>query len=578
FIAEATGQRGQWGLTQDNFGRIYFNSNSDFLRTNPLPESLASRNPNFPSTAGLGFQVLKDQTTWPGHPTPGVNRGYDLKTLREDGSLAASTATCGPAIYRGSLFPREYRGNAFIPEPAGNLVKRVLLSEKDGVVTGDNASTTTEFWTSTDERFRPVNAFSGPDGALYVVDQYRGVIQHKHFLTHYLVANIKERNLETPFDMGRIWRIVPDKAKAASTKIPSESSLLVKLLGNENGWVRDTAQRLLVERKDASVTPQLQSMATKAKNPLAKIHALWTLEGTASVTPEVISACLKDKDPKVRATSIYLTSRAQLSELATLVEDPSVDVQIALAFQLSAFPETQKAALELAVKAGTHPLVRDAFLSGLRGRELETLQALIESRGASSPPAVVEALAQAVMAERRKERVAALISLLGRQPAKSPLQKAILSGAAGKAVATKNSSAVKLLYLESAPPELEQLALSLDAGSQPLLKALDSRLAWPNKPGVPPPPVVKPLTQGELALFETGKGVYASLCAGCHQPNGTGMQGLAPALMDSEWVLAAPEIAARILLHGLAGPIKVGSVSWNLEMPPLGAALTDEQI
>jgi mono/diheme cytochrome c family protein len=125
---------------------------------------------------------------------------------------------------------------------------------------------------------------------------------------------------------------------------------------------------------------------------------------------------------------------------------------------------------------------------------------------------------------------------------------------------------------------LQKIKSESAPGTDALVKALDGRLAWPGKPGVPPPPVVKPLTSKELALFETGKGVYNTLCVGCHQPTGAGMDGLAPALVDSEWVLGNPELLPRILLHGLAGPITVGKQSWNLEMPPLGAALTDAQI
>ncbi len=114
--------------------------------------------------------------------------------------------------------------------------------------------------------------------------------------------------------------------------------------------------------------------------------------------------------------------------------------------------------------------------------------------------------------------------------------------------------------------------------AKPLLAALDARVGWPDKPGFPPPPVIKPLTPDEQALFDGGKVLYAGLCAACHQPTGLGMPGLAPALVDSEWVLGNPKVLPRIVLHGLSGPLNVGGQTWNLEMPPLGAALSDEQI
>jgi mono/diheme cytochrome c family protein len=453
-------------------------------------------------------------------------------------------------------------------------VKRVVLEEKDATLTARNAYNKTEFWTSTDERFRPANAYTGPDGALYVADMYRGVIQHKGFLTHYLIANIKDRNLEPPFNCGRIWRIVPDGAKPAAVKLPAETAKLVEFLGNANGWARDTAQRLLVERKDTTVVPALAKLVQSGPTPIAKVHALWVLEGMGALTPDVIRAGLADKDAKVRATEVRLADPTLIPELTKLVSDPSVDVQIALAFNLSAQPQAQDAVLAIARSHGKEPLVRDALLSGLRGRELEMLDAALAKRDAAAPADILTALSQAVLNERRAPRVKSLLSVIAAQPANSPQQIALLAGAKPAAGAPKP----KLLYLDAEAPELAKIATSIDPASKPLLTALDARIAWPNKPGVPPPPVVKPLNAKEQQLFESGKALYGALCVGCHQATGSGMEGLAPPLADSDWVLGKPEVLPRILLHGLSGPVKVNGKSWSLEMPPLGAALTDEQI
>ncbi len=579
WIVEPGGpSRGQWGMTQDDYGRPYYNFNSDFLRANFVPESLYRRNPNFAASAGAGVKILNDQTCWPSHQTPGVNRGYDAKQLRADGTLATCTATCGAGIYRGGLFPKEFIGNAFIPEPAGNLVKRVIVEEKDAVLTAKNAyGANTEFLTSTDERFRPVNAYTGPDGALYITDLYRGIIQHKSFLTHYLIANILDRKLEQPFNQGRIWRIVPDGAKPQTVKLPAESAKIVDFLGHANGVVRDTAQRVLVERKDAAVAPAIAKIATNGATPLAKIHALWTLEGMAALTPDVITACLKDKDAKVRATAVRIADRTLAADLAKLTADPSVDVQIALAFSLSGFPEGQDATLTLARRSGANPLVREAIVSGLRGRELEVLEALITKSDKPAPADMLGALAQAVMNERRSARVKKFLTLVAAQPANSPAQIAMLEGAAGRN-APKGSPKVKLLYLDSESTEIATLAKIANAKAKPLVAAVDARVAWPNKPGVPPPPVIVPLTADQQKLFEVGRTVYSTLCTACHQPTGTGMDGLAPALVDSDWVLGNPDFIPRIVIHGLNGPIKVEGKTWNLEMPPLGPALSDEQI
>ncbi len=576
FIADSVPSRGQWGMAQDNYGRQYFNFNSDFLRANLVPEALYKRNPNWPGGAGGGVQIVKDQSTWPIAPTPGVNRGYDGKTLSADGKLTASTATCGAAIFRSDLFGKDYNGNAFVPEPSANLVKRFILEEKDGVITGNNVKKGEEFLASTDERFRPVNAYTGPDGALWIADMYRGVIQHKGFLTHYLVANIKDRKLEQPVNMGRIWRIVPEGAKPQTVKLPAEPAKLVAFLGHANGLVRDNAQRLLVEKKDATIVPALADLV-KSGSSLAKIHALWTLEGMGVPSPDAVKIALSDKDAKVRATAVRLADRSLAPELAKLVGDPSVDVQIALGFTASAFPETHATTVALAQSAGSNALVLDAILSGLRGRELETIQALLASPAKKAPTAILPALAGAVVNERKSARVKQLISIIAAQAANSDAQIALMEGASGK-VAPKGAPKAKLLYLESEEPALAKLAAAADAKTKSLVAALDARIAWPGKPGVPPPPVIKPLTPNEQALFDTGKQVYSTLCTACHQPNGLGMDGLAPALVDSDWVLGNADILPKIVIHGLNGAIVVNGQTWTLEMPPLGPALSDEQV
>jgi mono/diheme cytochrome c family protein/glucose/arabinose dehydrogenase len=575
WISEPFPSRGQWGMSQDDYGRLFYNFNSDLLRANLLPEVFYQRNPNFRASAGAGVQLLKDQTIWPVGPTPGVNRGYEKGALREDGSMRLASGSGGAGVYRGGIFPTEFAGNVFIPEPAANLVKRVIVSEKDAELTAKNAYENTEFLASTDERFRPVHAYTGPDGSLYIADMYRGVIQHKGFLTHYLIANIQDRKLEQPTNMGRIWRIVPEGVKPKNVKFPSETAEILPLLSDANGWVRDTAQRILVERKDASAVTALGQLAATG-SPLAKLHALWTLEGMGALAPDVVGKALSDPDAKIRAAAIRLSDRSQALTLAKLVEDPSVDVQIALAFQLSAWPEAQDALGQLLRKAGKHLMVRDAAISGLRGRELEVLEMLL-AKGKSAPRPVLSGLAQAVMAERRAARVQKLLALIAAQPANSDAQLAVLAGASGKD-APAGTSKPKLLYLDTAPGEFAQLGADANLTAKPLLTALDARIAWPNKPGVPPPPVIPPLSAAEQKLFESGKQTYTMICAACHQPNGQGMDGLAPPLVESEWAIGDANILPRVIIHGLSGPLKVNGASWNLEMPPLGAALSDEQV
>jgi mono/diheme cytochrome c family protein/glucose/arabinose dehydrogenase len=541
--------RGQWGLCQDDHGRLYFNYNSDMLRADLLPAEAFARHPLLREASSINAKLASDQTLYPAHPTPGVNRGYDSKTLRADGTLAKPTATCGALIYRGDAFPAEYRANAFVPEPAANLVKRFTMSESDGLVKATNTAKGGEFLTSTDERFRPVNACNGPDGALYLVDMYRGIIQHQSFLTHYLIANIQARKLEQPFNMGRIWRIVPEGSTSKPVKVTKD----VKFLTHENGWVRDTAQRLIVESADASAVPALKALLQN-ESPIAREHALWTLDGLAAITPDLVKTALADKSEHVRAAAARVAPRDYVFDLAA-EKHPLVLAHIAI-------KTINEAALApLLVTHGKNALIREAALTGLRGKEAAFAKTLAQTPSEGSK-AVIGALAELIALAGKAGPIADMLELAANSPEN---RDTILKGLSKS---DSKSKTVKLVWLEKEPQHLKQLKLA---------SSLANRLVWPGKPGAPAPPVIKPLTETQTALFEKGKTIYATLCAACHQPHGFGLDGLAPPLVDSEWVLGKPEVLARIVMHGLAGPVKVSGRTYNLAMPPL-PQLTDEDI
>jgi len=579
FIREGTNGFGQWGRTQDDWGRQYFNYNSDFLRTDLVFPGYYARNARLAVRSAINYQTTKDQATWPSVPTPGVNRGYQPQQLREDGTLKTCTATCGAAVYRGDLFPKEYRGNVFIPEPSGQLVKRFVMSEKDGVVAAKNAYDGVEFLTSTDERFRPVNAYTGPDGALYLIDIARGVIQHKAFVTYYLAANAQERKLEQPVTMGRIYRVVPDGSKPKATKLPKETAAIVPYLEHGNGWVRDTAQRVLVERADAAVVPAIKEIVAKGKTPQARLQALWTLEGLNALTPELLKASLEDKDVKVQVAAVRMADPSLTPNLVAAVAKANAELRLQLAFKLSGQVgnEIDQALIAL-LKKGDGPIVGEAVASGLMGRELEFLELLLKEPVADDQQLVASdilaTLTSCVMKERRGSRVARLLDLIAVQS--ESRQKALFAAAAGKAPA-KNAPAPNPIRMDGEPKVFVAYAAKATGDLKKLITRIDPQIVWPGKPGAKPLPVIPPLTPEQQALFDKGKTFYSAVCAACHQPTGTGVANLAPPLLNSEWVLGQPDRPIRIVLNGLTGPIEVAGTKFQLEMPGLGA-FGDEDI
>ena len=571
--------RGQWGLCQDDFGRLFFNYNSDMLRADLLPTEAFTRNPLLRNAMSINAKVAADQTLFPSHPTPGVNRGYDPKSLRADGTLSKPTGTCGALIYRGDAFPAAYLGNAFVPEPCANLVKRFTMSEKDGVVKATNTAKNTEFLTSTDERFRPVQAANGPDGALYLVDMYRGIVQHQSFLTHYLIANIKDRKLETPFNQGRIWRIAPDTKERPQ---PVKASKDVKLLTHANGWVRDTAQRLIVESGDVTTVPALKEMLSN-KSALARLHALWTLDGLAAVTPDLLRAAFADKDAQVRAAAVRISSRDFAPDLIAMTAEKEALVLAHLAIKLTSFnlPDADAAVAKLLAGNGKKPLILEGALTGMRGREAafaKLMAAQLTKENSAQIAPVLEALGAVLAQANKAGPFEDMLELATAQTQGGAMQAAIIKGLTSNGGDPKSKTPAKLLWLDAEPTSLKTLKSVMgDKAGAKLFASVEARLAWPGKPGAPPPPKIVPLNEAQTALFEKGKTIYATLCAACHQPHGFGLDGLAPPLVDSEWVLGKPDILTRIVLNGLAGPVKVGGRSFNLAMPPL-PQLKDEDI
>jgi mono/diheme cytochrome c family protein/glucose/arabinose dehydrogenase len=568
WISSPVVSRGQWGQSMDDYGRLFTNSNSDYMRADLVPPHYPARNPRatwssqLPS--GVNYQLDANQELWPIRVTPGVNRGYQKGALRPEGTLRNFTSVCGPLIYRGDNFPGEYYGNYFAAEPAAHVIRRSLITEQNGVLSGRSAYDGEEFLGSTDERFRPVNLYTAPDGSLYVVDMYRGILQHRQFMTTYLRRQIVERRLDEGGTFGRIYRVVRDDKPAGprpslSRAAPAE---LVAHLSHPNGWWRDTARRLLVEIGDSSVAPRLRDLATSLTTTAAiRLQAVWTLEGLGTLDAGTLAAMMADRDPKLRAAAVRLSEpmvRARQSEIIERVvaraADPSRDVRLQVMLSLAeAPPEVRDSVLAaLARKDAGAPFVIPAIVSSLAGGELAFLERLAADpawRDARAGDAqLVEALAAAILRSGEAPQVSRLLELVRLDTEPTWRRLALLNG--------MQASGVRRIPV--LPRDLEAAAADPNADVAEGARALLAHLDWPGRTLDGPPP----LTAAEQQRFERGRTVYASTCAACHQLDGRGIDGLAPPLVDSPWVVGAERSLARIALKGKAG-------TFAAPMPPL---------
>ena len=342
---------GQWGLTQDNFGRMYFSSAGG-----ETPALNFQQNPVY---GRLDFENERPgdfDSVWPIIATPDVQGGQER--LRADSTLNHFTGSCGQTVFRGDRLPPSMVGDLFICEPVGRLVRRAKAIDEDGEIILKNAYDKREFLASSDMNFRPVNTATGPDGCLYIVDMYHGIIQESAWTKpdSYINPQIRRKGLDKNIGRGRIYRVVHDSYKPGPPPrlLDASGSELVKTLTHPNGWWRDNAQKLLVIRNDQSQVPALKSLALGERTfweklmfwhntslPVTRVHALWTLEGLKAIDPEILLISLKDEDPQVRKAAIRISEPFLVQEnarifsaLVSLKSDPSPDVKMQLALSL----------------------------------------------------------------------------------------------------------------------------------------------------------------------------------------------------------------------------------------------------
>jgi glucose/arabinose dehydrogenase/mono/diheme cytochrome c family protein len=322
----AYGNNGQWGLTHDDFGRLYFS-----LAASSVAASGFHVNPEY---GQLDIFDEKEEAVfrqvWPGVKTPDANAA-----LRDDSTLIVFTASCGQSVYRGDRLPASMYGDYFVCEPVGRLVRRAKITDSNGIIKVKNVYDKDEFLTTSDFNFRPVSTYTGPDGCLYIVDMYRGIIQESEWVRPGMAIydQVRSKGLDKNIRRGRIYRLVHDGIKRGPrpTILDDPSDKLVACLGHPNGWWRDNAQKELIVRGDVSVIPALKKLF-KNGSSLGRLHALWTIDGLDKMDKETVLTALNDADPQIRKSGIRISEKyisgdeEILNKLLSMEDDSSKEV------------------------------------------------------------------------------------------------------------------------------------------------------------------------------------------------------------------------------------------------------------
>lgn len=509
---------GQWGISRDDWGRLYSSSNSWPLHAHLIPYGYSDGHPDFDISTGLNERIAPNEPIWPAQPT-GVNRGYRVSEVtREDGTIKMGAGISSTVIYRGNQFGEAYRGNAFSPVGGGNLIKRVVIdgSPDDIDAEGRFAYEEREFLTSTDERFRPVNLYNAPDGSIYVLDLYRGLYDYVLWTSDYLRDYVLERGLDQPMaTFGRIYRIYNEENEISretprfSELTPSEAA---SYLTSENGAIRDIAQQVLAECSPSSAVGPLEEIARDSNvASWSRFQALWTLEGMER--------------------SVY--SQARLTDLASdLLNDSHARVRAA-AVQI----------LEPAIEDGDQDVLgRVIDLAEQESAPAVHIQ-LVASLGRSADTDVVPALAYLIDQHREDPRFIemGLVASLGKEAALAALLQSDYEWIPGEESTSEEMLTLLLASADETPAD------------QP-----------------------EELTGRAGELFTEGASAYA-VCSACHGGRGQGVDGVGSAMAGSDWVTGDPESLIRIMLQGFdGGAAERGEVIPN-DMPS-HAFLSDEQL
>ncbi|NUN95916.1 MAG: VCBS repeat-containing protein [Candidatus Omnitrophica bacterium] len=424
---EAIEGQTQFSRAMDDWGNWFGCANPRPMWHYVLSDHYLERNPH---VAAPNFRV--DVSVAPG-PSPVFPTSRTQERFNDPWMVDRFTSACGVMVYRDTLLGPTYVGNSFVCEPVHNLVHREVMSASGVTFTSRRApdEIDSEFLSSRDNYLRPTWVRTGPDGALWVADMHRAHIEHPEYVPEELQEGVNFRAGE---DRGRIYRVYPPAARPRPAPRLDRMSTaeLVTSLGSANGWIRDTAARLLHHRQDPEAPPLLRKLFGESSLPQARMQALCALANQDALPVEDLERALGDTHPGVRRESIRLSegmlskSPALQAKLLAMTEDGDPRTRLQLACTLGEWgaPEAGAALGRLASKDGRDRFALAAILSSVTGTNLmEVLSTALGPENPAPPTALVEGLTQVAAALEREDAIERILAALHSTVRRLPLNR-----------------------------------------------------------------------------------------------------------------------------------------------------------
>ena len=497
-IESVSGRVGTFGLTMNDVGDWFPSTGGrPAMSAVPLPARYLKRNPHvatpetnyYAATYNRGFRISR------AHPWR-VKRQQDPAWVKFYGTRETNSSFfsggCSNTFYGDTLFPEQYRGNIFYCEPSLNIVHRCVVTRDGAGYKGERAPSEqeSEFLASTDQWFRPMNLRVGPDGALYIVDMYREIIEDYSAIPRFLQ---QQYGLDRGGDHGRIWRLAPtDETRRSIDDLSRFSETqLVESLDDASFWRRLTAQRLLIQRSAVSAATAVGALIHAKAAPHGIIHAMYTLDGLGRLQAAHVANGLQHEHHGVRRHALRLAERwlddddaiAAAVYSMTGDPDPSVRLQLAMTCGESRSPQAVDALLVLAGQHGDERWMPTAILSSATDHTGELLIGLLRRSANEKTRGLLQPLS-ATIAGRRDADVLSFVlaGLAGRdEGTATACLDGFLSGLAqGREPIPESAdgwaSVARLLTSESAPirERATQLAAKLPLADDEQLRSIFS--------------------------------------------------------------------------------------------------------